>query len=59
MSKVKVTKVRSTIKSNKNQKLVMQSLGLKKMNSSIEHEFTPQIKGMVNKVSHLIKVEEI
>ena len=59
MSKVKVTKVRSTIKSNKNQKLVMQSLGLKKMNSSIVHEFTPQIKGMVNKVSHLIKVEEI
>lgn len=59
MSKIKITKIRSTIKSNKNQKLVMEALGLRKMNSSIEHENTPQINGMVKKVSHLIKVEEI
>jgi large subunit ribosomal protein L30 len=37
----------------------MVALGLKKMNASVEVEATPQILGMVNKVSHLIKVEEL
>ncbi|MCX6336371.1 MAG: 50S ribosomal protein L30 [Bacteroidetes bacterium] len=41
------------------QKLTLIALGLKKLNASKEVEATPQILGMVNKVSHLVKVEEI
>ena len=37
----------------------MVALGLKKMNASVEVEATPQILGMVNKVNHLVKVEEV
>ena len=58
MAKIKIQKVRSTIKSPKNQKLVMQSLGLRKMNSIVEHEDSPSILGMVEKVKHLVKVIE-
>ena len=56
MAKLKIQKVRSTIKSPKNQKLVMEALGLRKMNAVVEHEDTPQIRGMVEKVKHLVKV---
>ena len=56
MATIKIQKVRSTIKCSKNQKLVMESLGLKKMNSVVEHEATPQIMGMVAKVGHLVRV---
>ncbi|MDR2823902.1 MAG: 50S ribosomal protein L30 [Prevotellaceae bacterium] len=56
MAKIKIQKVRSTIKSPKNQKLVMESLGLRKMNSIVEHDDTPSILGMVYKVKHLIKI---
>lgn len=57
MATIKVQKVRSTIKSSKNQKLVMEALGLRKMNQVVEHEATPAILGMVEKVKHLVKVE--
>ncbi len=56
MAKIKIQQVRSTIKSTKNQKLVMQALGLRKMNAIVEHEATPSILGMVEKVKHLVKV---
>ncbi|MCL2597380.1 MAG: 50S ribosomal protein L30 [Paludibacter sp.] len=58
MAKIKIQKVRSTIKSPKNQKLVMEALGLRKMNSIVEHEDSPSILGMVDKVKHLVKVIE-
>jgi large subunit ribosomal protein L30 len=58
MAKIKIQKVRSTIKSPKNQKLVMESLGLRKMNAVVEHEDTPSILGMVAKVKHLVKIVE-
>ena len=58
MAKIKVTKVKSVIKRPKNQKRIMESLGLHKMNQTVEHEDTPNILGMVNKVSHLVSVEE-
>ncbi|MCL1868209.1 MAG: 50S ribosomal protein L30 [Paludibacter sp.] len=58
MAKIRIQKVRSTIKSPKNQKLVMEALGLRKMNSIVEHENTPSILGMVEKVKHLVKVVE-
>lgn len=47
------------IKRPETQQLTIKSLGLGKLNSSVEVEFTPQIKGMVNKVSHLVSVTDL
>ncbi|PKP26262.1 MAG: 50S ribosomal protein L30 [Bacteroidetes bacterium HGW-Bacteroidetes-2] len=58
MAKIKVTKVRSDIKRAKTQKLTLESLGLKRINQSVIHDDTPSILGMVNKVKHLVSVEE-
>lgn len=57
MAKVKVTQVKSTIDRPKSQKATMKALGLKKMNQTVEHEGTPQILGMINKIKHLVVVE--
>ena len=57
--KLKLTQVKSIIDRPKRQKATMEALGLKKMNQSVEHEATPQILGMVDKVSHLITVEHL
>jgi large subunit ribosomal protein L30 len=59
MKKIKITQVKSGIDRSERQKQTLIALGLKKMNASKEVEATPQILGMVNKVSHLVKVEEI
>lgn len=59
MQKIKVTQVKSQIRRPKKQKDTLVALGLKKMNQSVEHTLTPQIAGMVRKVSHLVNVEEI
>ncbi|MBN2263460.1 MAG: 50S ribosomal protein L30 [Prolixibacteraceae bacterium] len=59
MAKIKITLVKSKIGSTKRQKLILEALGLNKLNSSVEHEANPSIMGMVNKMNHLIKVEEI
>ncbi|HOO84413.1 MAG TPA: 50S ribosomal protein L30 [Prolixibacteraceae bacterium] len=59
MAKIKITLVKSKIGSTKRQKLILEALGLNKLNSSVEHEASPSIMGMVNKMNHLIKVEEI
>ena len=58
MAKIKVTQVKSQIGRLKNQKRTLEALGLRRMNQSVEHEATPSIVGMVNKVSHLVSVEE-
>ncbi|MAW95755.1 MULTISPECIES: 50S ribosomal protein L30 [Leeuwenhoekiella] len=58
MAKIKVTKVRSAINRTQNQKRTLEALGLKKMGQVVEHENTPNILGMINKVSHLVSVEE-
>lgn len=58
MKKIKVTQVKSTIDRPERQKRTMLALGLKKLNASVEVEATPQILGMVEKVHHLVKVEE-
>ncbi len=57
MSKIKITQVKSVIDRSKKQKATMQALGLKKIRQSVVVEETAQIKGMVNKVSHLVTVE--
>jgi large subunit ribosomal protein L30 len=59
MAKIKVTQVKSKIGSTVRQKKTLEALGISKINSTVEFEATPQIMGMVNKVSHLLKVEKI
>jgi large subunit ribosomal protein L30 len=59
MSKIKITQVKSVIDRNIRQKRTMVALGLRKVNQTVEVEATPQILGMVAKVNHLIKVENI
>ena len=59
MGKIKITQVKSVIDHTKRQKATMIALGLTKMNKTVELEATPQVLGMVNKVMHLLKVEQI
>ncbi|GAA4771663.1 MULTISPECIES: 50S ribosomal protein L30 [Flavobacterium] len=58
MAKIKVKQVRSKINCPVNQKRVLESLGLRKMGQVVEHDANPAILGMVNKVKHLVSVEE-
>ena len=59
MKKIKITQVKSAIDRPERQKRTIAALGLRKLHSSVEVEATPQILGMVTKVNHLVKVEEI
>ncbi len=59
MAKIRITQVKSKIGSTVRQKKTLEALGLRKLNSAVEVESTPQIMGMVNKVSHLLKVEKV
>ena len=59
MAKIKITQVRSKIGSTERQKKTLTALGLKKVNASVEVEATPQILGMVGKLSHMLKVENL
>ena len=59
MARIIITQVRSRIGASKNQKLNLDSLGLTKMNRSVEHDVSPQILGMITKVQHLVKVQEV
>jgi len=58
MAKIKVTKQKSAINRTKRQKLTLEALGLRKIGQTVEHDATPNILGMVNKVKHLVSVEE-
>ncbi|WMI67989.1 MULTISPECIES: 50S ribosomal protein L30 [unclassified Mangrovimonas] len=58
MAKIRVTKVKSAINRTQNQKRTLEALGLKKIGQVVEHDATPNIVGMVNKVKHLVSVEE-
>lgn len=59
MAKLKVTQTRSGIGHPENQKRTLAALGLRKINATVEVEATPQVKGMVRTVEHLVKVEEV
>ena len=59
MAKVKITQTKSMIKRPETQQLTIKSLGLGKLNHSVEVEYTPQIQGMIKKVSHLVSVTEL
>ncbi len=58
MAKIKVKKVKSAINRTQRQKRTLEALGLKKIGQVVEHDATPNILGMVNKVKHLVSVEE-
>ncbi|MFN3998300.1 large subunit ribosomal protein L30 [Algoriphagus ratkowskyi] len=58
MAKIKITQTKSTIDRPKDQKATITALGLGRISKSVVVENTPQIAGMVNKVNHLVKVEE-
>ena len=58
MAKIKVKKVKSSINRTQRQKRTLLALGLKKIGQVVEHDATPNILGMVNKVNHLVSVEE-
>jgi large subunit ribosomal protein L30 len=58
MATIKIKQVKSKIKCPKVQKLTLEALGLKKVNAVVEHEDTPSILGMVEKVRHLVVVEK-
>ena len=57
MAKVQITQSRSDIKRPERQQKTLRALGLGKVNKSVEVEYTPQIKGMVQKVNHLVTVK--
>jgi large subunit ribosomal protein L30 len=59
MAKIRITQVRSKNGKPERQKRTLEALGISKLNHSVEHEATPQILGMVTKVRHLVKVENI
>jgi large subunit ribosomal protein L30 len=59
LAKVKITLVKSLIGRKKEHIATVNALGLRKIRKSVEHEETPQIKGMINKVIYLVKVEQV
>lgn len=58
MAKLKITLVRSLIGRPETQRVTVRTLGLRKLNSSVVREDNPQTRGMINKVAHLLKVEQ-
>lgn len=58
MAKIKVKQVKSGIKRPKNQKRTLEALGLRKIGQVVEHDDTPNILGMIEKVKHLVSTEE-
>jgi large subunit ribosomal protein L30 len=59
MAKLKITQIKSKIGSTQRQKKNLEALGIKRINHTVEKTDTPQIRGMIKKVEHLIKVEEL
>jgi len=59
MSKLRITQARSSIGCKQNQRATLKSLGLRKIRQSVERDDTPQIRGMIHTVRHLVTVEEV
>ena len=59
IKKVTITQVKSTISQTSRQKKTILALGLGKINRTVEKKLTPQIKGMINKINHLVEVKEL
>ena len=59
MAKLRIKYVKSAIGYSKDQKATIRALGFRKLQQTIEHEDSPVMRGMIRKVSHLVKVEEM
>jgi len=59
MAKIRITQIKSKNGKPERQKRTLEALGIRKLNHFVEHEATPQILGMVEKIRHLVKVENI
>ncbi|MCL1875309.1 MAG: 50S ribosomal protein L30 [Synergistaceae bacterium] len=59
MARIRIKWVKSTIGYAKNQHKTIEALGFHKLNNVVEHEATPGIMGMINKVSHLVECSEV
>jgi large subunit ribosomal protein L30 len=57
--KLRITQIRSSSKRRYDQAQTLRALGIRRMQHTVEHTDTPQIRGMVHKIVHLLKVEEI
>jgi len=55
---LRIKQVRSAVKRKSNQKKTLEALGIRRMNDSVIHQDTPQIRGMISTVAHLVEVEE-
>jgi len=55
----RITLVKSPIGYSKRQKGTVKALGLRRMNQTVEHEYSPVLQGMLTKVSHLVEIEEV
>jgi len=58
MAKIKITQIRSSINRTGKQKRTLESLGLRKIGMTVEHENTPNILGMIKKVNHLVAIND-
>lgn len=59
MSKLRITQIKSSIGYNKKQRATLRGLGIRKLNHTVELESTAPVRGMVDKVRHLVRVEEV
>lgn len=59
MAKIRITQFKSSIGATKTQKKIIKALGLGKLNRPVEHEAVPEVLGMVRKLQHLLRVEEV
>ncbi len=59
MARIRITQFKSKIGQPGNQKRMLAALGIKKMHQTVEHDDSPQVMGMVNKLKHLVKVEKL
>lgn len=58
-SQIRITWIKSTIRREANQQRIIEALGLHKLNHSVVHNDSPTIRGMINKIPHLVKVESV
>jgi large subunit ribosomal protein L30 len=59
MSTLKIRQVRSTNECKEDQRATVRALGLRRIRDTVVHDDTPQIRGMINKVDHLVEAEEV
>lgn len=58
MAKLKITQTKSVIGSPRRQRRSLEALGIRRMHQTVEHDDSPQIRGMIDRVKHLVEVEE-